>query len=103
MPHTVHTVEELRNLVEVVTKAGEFAFDVESRGVLERHDDLHKLFLKECKEHIATLKNPGESIVASSTETIRSRYMKQLALDPLRNEVFWISIATLGHSFHTLR
>jgi DNA polymerase I-like protein with 3'-5' exonuclease and polymerase domains len=99
MLHTVHTVEELRNLVEVVTKAGEFAFDVESRGVLERHDDLHKLFLKECKEHIATLKNPGESIVASSTETIRSRYMKQLALDPLRNEVFWISIATLGHSW----
>jgi DNA polymerase-1 len=99
MRHTVHTVEQLTTLVEVVTKAGEFAFDVESRGVLERHDDFLKLFEKECKEHIATLKNPGSAIIASSTETIRSRYLKDLALDPLRNEVFWISIATAGHSW----
>ena len=46
MRHTVHTVEQLTTLVEVVTKAGEFAFDVESRGVLERHDDVLKLFEK---------------------------------------------------------
>ena len=99
MQQTVHTVEELHELVEVVTKAGEFAFDIESRGVIERHDDINTLFLKECKDHIATLKNPADSIVASSTEAIRQRYLKDLALDPLRNEVFWIGIATYGRSW----
>jgi DNA polymerase-1 len=99
MQQTVHTVEELQEIVEVVTKAGEFAFDIESRGVIERHDDINTLFLKECKDHIATLKNPADSIVASSTEAIRQRYLKELALDPLRNEVFWIGIATYGRSW----
>jgi DNA polymerase-1 len=99
MQQTVHTVEELHELVEVVTKAGEFAFDIESRGVIERHDDINTLFLKECKDHIATLKNPADSIVASSTEAIRQRYLKDLALDPLRNEVFWIGLATYGRSW----
>jgi DNA polymerase-1 len=99
MQQTVHTVEELHELVEVVTKAGEFAFDIESRGVIERHADIDALFKAECEGHIATLKNPADSIVASSTEAIRQRYLKELALDPLRNEVFWIGIATYGRSW----
>lgn len=99
MQLTVHTVEELHELVEVVSKHGAFVFDLETRGVLERHDDVLKLFEKECKEHIATLKNTSPDVVARSTEAIRAQYLKTLALDPLRNEVFWIGIATHGRSW----
>jgi DNA polymerase-1 len=99
MQQTVHTVEQLQELVETVSKVGEFSFDVETRGVLERHHDVLALFEKECEEHIATLKNPTEDIAARSKEAIRSKYLKSLALDPMRNEVFWIGIATHGCSW----
>lgn len=99
MHKTVHTVEELQKIVETVTEFKAFAFDIESRGVLERHDDVNTLFKNECKEHIATLKNPSEDVVARSTEAIRQRYLSTLALDPFRNEVFWLGIATHGHSW----
>ena len=55
MYKTVNTVEELKQIVDLVTEFGSFAFDIESRGVLERHDDVNTLFQKECKQHIATL------------------------------------------------
>lgn len=99
MHKTVHTVEELQKIVETVTEFKAFAFDIESRGVLERHDDVNTLFKHECKEHIATLKNPSDDVVARSTETIRQRYLSTLALDPFRNEVFWLGISTHGHSW----
>lgn len=99
MHKTVHTVEELQKIVETVTEFKAFAFDIESRGVLERHDDVNTLFKNECKEHIATLKNPSEDVVTRSTEAIRQRYLSTLALDPFRNEVFWLGIATHGHSW----
>lgn len=99
MQQTVHTVEQLHEVVSIVSEVGEFSFDVETRGVLERHDDVLTLFEKECKEHIATLKNPTDDIVARSREAIRAKYLKSLALDPLRNEVFWIGIATHGYSW----
>ena len=99
MHKTVNTVEELQKIVETVTEFKAFAFDIESRGVLERHDDVNTLFKNECKEHIATLKNPIEDVVARSTEAIRQRYLSTLALDPFRNEVFWLGIATHGHSW----
>ena len=99
MYKTVNTVEELKQIVDLVTEFGSFAFDIESRGVLERHDDVNTLFQKECKQHIATLKNPSEDVVERSTEAIRQRYLKDLALNPLRNEVFWLGIATHGHSW----
>ena len=99
MHKTVHTVEELKQIVDIVTEFGAFAFDIESRGVLERHEDVNKHFVKECKEHISTLKNPSEDVVARSTEAIRQRYLKDLALNPMRNEVFWLGIATHGHSW----
>lgn len=99
MQLTVHTAEELHELVEVVSQYKAFAFDLETRGVLERHDDVLALFNKECKDHLATLKNTAPEVVARSTEAIRSKYLKNLALDPLRNEVFWIGIATHGRSW----
>jgi len=99
MAQTVLTVEQLQDLVEVVTNAGAFAFDIESRGILERHDDVNKHFLKECAEHITTLKSPTADTVTRSTEVVKLRYLKDLALDPLRNEVFWIGIATHGRSW----
>ena len=89
----------MQKIVETVTEFKAFAFDIESRGVLERHDDVNTLFKNECKEHIATLKNPSEDVVARSTEAIRQRYLSTLALDPFRNEVFWLGIATHGHSW----
>lgn len=99
MALTVHTVSEINEIVSVVKEAGAFSFDIESRGVLERHPDVLEHFEKECSEHIKTLKNPSADIVARSTEAIRQRYLSQLALDPKRNEVFWIGIATTEHSW----
>jgi len=99
MVQTVYTVSELHEVVAAVQDNGAFAFDIESRGVLERHEDVYEHFSKECDEHIKTLKNPTQDVIARSTEAIRSRYLQELALDPLRNEVFWIGIATAGHSW----
>lgn len=99
MTETVHTVSQLQEIINVVTEHGAFAFDIESRGVLERHPDVLEHFEKECKEHIKTLKNPSADVAAKSREVIRQRYLSQLALDPKRNEVFWLGIATTGRSW----
>lgn len=99
MPLTVHTVSELKEIVSEVQKVGAFSFDIESRGVLERHPDVLEHFQKECDEHIKTLKSPNADVVDRSVEAIRQRYLSQLALDPKRNEVFWIGIATAEQSW----
>jgi DNA polymerase-1 len=51
------------------------------------------------KHHVSKLKNPSPDIVQRARENIESKYRSMLALDPLRNEVFWIGLATRGHSW----
>jgi DNA polymerase I-like protein with 3'-5' exonuclease and polymerase domains len=95
----VTTVSELREMVEIVQSHGAFAFDVETRGNLERHPDLLEMAELEWKSHLAKLKAPTPEVSRKAREAIEARYRGELALDPLRNEVFWLAIATHGHSW----
>lgn len=98
-PHIVVSQKELNRLVEIVSQHGEFCFDVETRGVVERHPEVMDYIEKEWKEHASTLKVKNPDILKRSRETIVNRWRKELALDPLRNEVIWIGIATYGQSW----
>lgn len=98
-PRVVSSVEELREAIEVIQSVGAFAFDVETRGVLERHPDLLEHIEKDWKAHVAKLKNPSPDIVQRARDNIEASYRSMLAVDPLRNEVFWIGLATDRHSW----
>ncbi len=98
-PHAVTTIEELRELVEVVKDVGAFSFDVETRGMVERHSDVMAWIEQEFKDHLATLKTTSEEIIKRSKDIIIAKWANTLALDPMRNEVFWIGIATKGRSW----
>ena len=98
-PRVVSTTEELLEIIRTVESVGAFAFDIESRGVLDRHPDLLEHIEKEWKQHVSKLKNASPDIVKKAREKIENDYRKMLALDPLRNEVFWLGIATKGHSW----
>lgn len=95
----VKTLDEVREAVAVIQAHGSFAFDVETRGNLERHPDLIEFVDKEWKAHLSKLKSPTPEIARKARETVEARYRGDLALDPKRNEVFWISLATHGHSW----
>ena len=95
----IFTVDELHEVVRVVKEHGAFAFDVETRGNIERHADIMKLVEAEWAEKDASLKNRHPNQLARSRKTIEDAWRKVVALDPMRNEVFWISIATNGHSW----
>jgi hypothetical protein len=43
MAPSVHTVEELQEIVEAVQAEGAFCFDVETRGNIERHKEVMDL------------------------------------------------------------
>lgn len=98
-PHFVTTVEQLNEIVEVVKNVGAFAFDVETMGAVERHPDVQQWIEKEWKDHVATLKTTNVDIVNRAKDIITNRWRNTLALDPIRNNVFWIGIATQGHSW----
>lgn len=98
-PHVVSSIEELHELVRVVSEVGAFSFDVETMGVADRHQDVLEWIEKEWKEHVATLKTQSEDIKSRAKEIIKTRWENTLALDPLRNSVFWIGIATQGRSW----
>lgn len=95
----VTTLDEIREAVSIIQAHGSFVFDVETRGNLERHPDLIEFIDSEWKTHLSKLKNPSPEIARKARETIEARYRGSLALDPKRNEVFWISLATAGHSW----
>lgn len=95
----VTTADQLREIVLACQQAGAFSFDVETRGNIERHPDVMDLIEKEWKQHAASLKATSPDIVRRSRETIEERWRKSLALDPLRNEVFWLGISTYGKSW----
>jgi DNA polymerase-1 len=92
VPHIVFTVDGLHAIVRAVEEAGEFCFDVETRGDVSRHPDVLDLIEQEWKEHSATLKATNPDILRRSKEGIISKWSKSLALDPLRNEVIWLGV-----------
>lgn len=98
-PHVIFTSDDLKRLVEAVSQEGEFCFDVETRGVVDRHPDVLDYIEAEWQEHASTLKATNPDILRRSKESITNRWRKELALDPLRNEVIWIGIATKGTSW----
>lgn len=98
-PRVVSTLDEIQTIITTCQEAGAFAFDIESRGILSRHPDVLEHIEKDWKQHIAKLKNPSPDISRKAREKVESDYLKMLALDPLRNEVFWIGIATTGISW----
>jgi DNA polymerase-1 len=95
----VKTLDELREAVAVIQAHGAFAFDVETRGNLERHPDLLEFAEASWKTHLSKLKSPSPDIATKARENIENKYRGELALDPKRNEVFWIALATHGHSW----
>lgn len=99
MNTVVTTVEALKEIVPICKAVGAFSFDVETRGNIERHPDVQDLIQYEWKQHLSTLKAKNPDILKRSREAIEARWKKMLALDPLRNEVFWIGIATHEHSW----
>lgn len=98
-PHVISSIEGLQEIVRVVSEVGAFAFDVETMGIVERHPDVLGWIEQEWKDHTATLKLKTDEILARSKETIINRWRNTLALDPLRNNVFWLGIATEGKSW----
>lgn len=92
----VATVEELRELVSEVKSSGAFSFDVETRGNIHRHADVLSLIEEEWQQKLLSLKSDHPSVLQRSRQAIEDYWTKQLALDTLRNEVFWIGIATSG-------
>jgi len=97
--NVVSTVEDLRTLVDEITKVGAFVFDVETRGSLDRHPDIVEAMEKDWKQHVSGLKNPSPEIQRRAHENYVDKYTGMLALNPLRNEVFWIGLATQGKSW----
>jgi len=95
----VTSTEQLQEAVEFIQRVGAFAFDVETRGALERHPDMLELMESAWKTHVASLKNPSPEIQRRAHENFYEKYSSTLALDPLRNEVFWIGLATQGRSW----
>jgi len=98
-PFVVTSIEQIHQLVADVQQVGAFAFDVETRGILERHPDLVDTMEKAWKKHVSSLKNPSPEIQRRAHENFESKYRGMLAVDPLRNDVFWIGIATRGKSW----
>lgn len=98
-PRFVSTIEQLHELVAEVQRIGAFAFDVETLGSIERHPDVEQWIEREWQDHLATLKTTHPDVLARAREIIVNRWRSNLALDPLRNSVFWIGIATDGVSW----
>jgi DNA polymerase-1 len=95
----VTSLDEVRDAVAIIQHHGSFVFDVETRGALERHPDVQEFVERDWKEHLSKLKAPTPEIALKARQNIESRHRSNLALDPKRNEVFWISLATHGHSW----
>jgi len=98
-PHIVFTVEGLHEILAAVEQAGAFCFDVETRGVVERHPDVMALVEEEWQEHIKTLATQNVDIQNRARDNIMTRWRKTLALDPLRNEVIWLGIGVGAKSW----
>jgi DNA polymerase-1 len=98
-PLVVSTIEEIHEIVKIIQSVGAFAFDVETRGIVERHADAMNAFNTELKQHLADMVTTSPAVREATQERLMEKWRGIIALDPLRNEVFWIGIATDGHSW----
>ena len=99
MAPSVHTVEELQEIVEAVQAEGAFCFDVETRGNIERHKEVMDLIDAEWEAKKASLKSDHPTVLQKSRQAIEDKWRGNVALDTLRNDVFWIGIAITGKSW----
>ena len=95
----VLSISELSTIVDIVKEEGAFSFDVETRGNIERHADVMDLVEQEWIAKEATLKATHPSVRERSRQAIEDKWRGNVAIDTLRNEVFWIGIATRNHSW----
>lgn len=95
----VTSLEELDELVDAVRAQGVFVFDVETRGIISHHPEILEAIAAEWEEKQKTLKSEHPSVLAASYQAIVDRRTEALQLDTLRNDVFWIGIATQGRSW----
>ena len=93
------TLEELSALVDTVLASGAFAFDVETLGIIQHHPDLEELVDQRVSAHVATLSVQSEANIERSRSSKERDIRKSIALDPHRNEVIWVGIATNGQSW----
>jgi DNA polymerase-1 len=100
-PHVdvVTSLDELAEVVEIIKGVGAFVFDVETRGLLERHPAVLESMEKAWKEHVSSLKNPSPEIQQRAYDNFSEKYRGMIAVNPLLNDVFWIGLATQGHSW----
>ena len=91
--------EQLPEIVRAVQAEGIFSFDVETRGNIERHAEVMDLVEAEWKSKSDSLKSTHPTVVQRSRQAIEDKWRGNVALDTLRNEVFWIGIATKGQSW----
>ena len=97
--HFISSIDEVRGLVEAIIAHGSFAFDVETVGVLAHHPDLTEQVDRQVEEHVKTLASATDIMVDRTRETKEQAMIKNIALDPKRNEVIWLGIATNGTSW----
>ena len=90
--HFISSIDEVHGLVEAVISHGSFAFDVETVGVMAHHPDLTEQVDIQVEEHVKTLSSATDSMVARTRETKEQAMTKNIALDPKRNEVIWLSL-----------
>jgi DNA polymerase I-like protein with 3'-5' exonuclease and polymerase domains len=95
----VLSLDELDEVVAAIKREGAFVFDVETRGNIHRHPDIMAHIEAEWALKLASLKVDHPGTVARSRQAIEDRWTSEVALDPLRNEVFWIGIAVSGMSW----
>lgn len=93
------TEDALAEAVDAVAAEGIFCFDVETRGRIDDHPDVRQLVEEEWEAKLATLKSTHPSVLTRSKQAIETAWTKNLALDPLRNEVTWIALAVAGKSW----
>ena len=98
-PRYLSTISEVHDLVATVIQAGSFAFDVETLGVLEHHPDLGEFVEQQVRSHVLGLKTTSESVIDRTRTAKVEATTKSIALDPHRNEVIWMGIATSEHSW----
>jgi len=95
----VLSLDEISTIVDTVKAEGAFSFDVETRGHIDRHPDIMQIVEDEWEAKQASLKSDHPTVVQKSRQAIEDKWRGNLALDTLRNEVFWIGIATRGKSW----
>ena len=97
--HHVSSLSEVRELVSEIQSQGAFAFDVETVGVLEHHPDLFSRVDQQVASHVEGLVVQNETNIQRSREAKEQAMTKTIALDPKRNEIIWIGLATNGRSW----